>query len=99
VVSVLAQNVPNNAFTRHSYARRRSHVVTSMRHRDVVDAVESRVVDPAVGSRRLRRWGAGGAAMHITTNQTWGGGSTLKTARPGQGEPNPAMEATDPITR
>jgi hypothetical protein len=28
-----------------------------------------------------------------------GGGSTLKTARPGQGEPNLAMEATDPITK
>jgi hypothetical protein len=61
---------------------------------------KARAVDLAVGSRRLRRWDAGGAAMHITTNRTWGWcGSTLKTARPCQGEPNPAMEATNPITR
>jgi hypothetical protein len=53
-----------------------------------------------VKSRRLRRWGAL-AAQPRTPRWTGlgGGGSTLKTARSDQGEPNPTMEATDPITR
>jgi hypothetical protein len=74
--------------------------LTFVRHRD--GRRRGGKPGPSIWPSDRAAWEGGApAAQPCTSRRTGlgGGGSTLKTARPGQGEPNPAMEATDPITR